>query len=186
MVSKTLVKLIDEAVIPAVALVSAKVLGSILVAEYLNLNWEMSKTGLVFSSSEEFVAANSYSSLIMFGFVVLGLAWVVIRARSLHETHITPRLSARLASLRMLPLVQDTKTIYSSAFVWLSYTWLTTVILGVQAFTGTTYSWVAIVALIVSLKATWFIVSDVEKEVFPSPKREETVTVKERVLKFAE
>lgn len=189
MVSKTLVKLIDEAIIPAVALVCAKILGTILVSLYFNLNATLTKTGITFSSPDDYIKANSYSSLIMFAVIMLGLLWVVVRARSLHETHVTPTLTAKLASLRLLPLVQDTITIYSSAIVWLSYAWLTAAILVLQSAFGLSYPWVTVLSFFVVFTSTWLLIADIEREVYRGEndhRHEETVTVKERVLKFAE
>jgi len=164
--SKTLVRLIDEAILPAVLLVVAKIFGTVLVCRYFNLSWDFSSSGIVFFSSQDYLLANSYSSLIMFGFVVLGLVWVLIRSHVFVENHI--------------PFVA-----YSKAFVWLSYAWLVTLILGLQALYGLSYWGVAGVAFLVSVIATGLLAVDIERDVV-SPVEDRKDDGPETILDFTE
>ncbi len=165
MFSKTLINLIDYAIFPAVLIVASKIIGIVFLARYFDADYYVEGTKLVFSNSESFVSINSYSSLFMFAAVVGGLLWVVIKARVFHDTHITPVLSTHIANLELDELVHDTKTIYSQTFIWLSYAWLTTILLGVQSYITLSYLWVFISALLVSVIATTLIILDIEREI---------------------
>jgi len=164
MLSKTLIKLIDYAVFPAVIVVTSKVLGSIILLNKFNVGYEANGLSIVFKNVEGFVAVNSYSSLIMFLAVLAGLMWVVLKAHVFHDTHIAPILSATLVELELDELINDTKTIYSQAFIWLTYAWLTTAIVGIQVYFGMTYAWVFYFSLTFSVLATALLAYDVERE----------------------
>jgi len=183
--SKTLVRLIDEAILPAVLLVVAKIFGTVLVCRYFNLSWDFSSSGIVFFSSQDYLLANSYSSLIMFGFVVLGLVWVLIRSHVFVENHIPPTLAARLAKRGWSTLVKTSFVAYSKAFVWLSYAWLVTLILGLQALYGLSYWGVAGVAFLVSVVATGLLAVDIERDVV-SPVEDRKDDGPETILDFTE
>lgn len=164
MLSKTLIKLIDYAVFPAVIVVTSKVIGSIILLNKFNVGYEANGLSIVFKNVEGFIAVNSYSSLIMFLSVLAGLLWVLVKAHVFHDTHITPVLSATLIELELDELINDTKTIYSQSFIWLTYAWLTTAIVGIQVYYGMSYDWVFYFALALSVLATALIAYDIEKE----------------------
>ena len=180
MVSKTLVKLIDQAILPAVVLAGAKVIGILFVNYKFNLEWQLGPSGLLYSSKEDFVLVNSYSSIFMFSVVFIGLLWVIIRASFLHSTHITPGLSSKLAERKLNFLVVNSFGVFSKAAVWLSYTWLTTAIVFVQRGYGLIFPWVFYITLAVSVVATIFLILDIEKDVVENEnnlKRQENISV---------
>jgi len=137
MLAKTLVKLVDEAILPAVALVAAA----------------------------DFLKANSYSALVMFGIMLLFTLWVLFKSHVLHDSHITPFTSVKLISFNLSSLIQSSFEIYSQATVWLSYCWLTTVLLGILTFSGLIYPWVFYLALGLSLITSVIMILDIEREI---------------------
>lgn len=165
MVSKTLVKLIDEAILPAVVLVAAKILSAVIVTESLGLKWNWQDFGMTYYSSADFLKANSYSSLLMFGVILLATVWVLFKSHILHSTHISPATSVKMVGFNLSRLIQSTFELYSQATVWLSYSWLTAILLGILAFSGLIYAWVFYVALGASLLTTVLMVVDVEREI---------------------
>jgi hypothetical protein len=165
MFSKTLINLIDFAIFPAILIVASKILSIVFLTRYFNAEYSVEGLKLVFNNAENFIAINSYSSLFMYAAVLGGLIWVLIKAHVFHDTHVTPTLSSQLVNMNMEELVDSTKTIYSQAFVWLSYSWLTTVVYGVQSYFGLSYWWVFIVSLVASVIATAMVVVDMEKEI---------------------
>ncbi len=181
MIRKTLLKLIDEAVVPSIFLVATKVVSTLMINRLLDLSWEFSQGRVVYFSKEDFLLANSYSSLATFLAIVLGLLWVMVKVNFFHEDHIHPRLSAKLHESNLTQIIQSTLTIYSQAAIWLIYAWLTTVILLVQAWFNLSYRWVGGVGLGVSLLATIILAIDVERDLVKEKTNERWVT---RVLKL--
>lgn len=187
MFAKTLIKLIDYAIFPAILIVAAKILGIIFLAHYFGSDFQFNNFKIIVTNPEEFIAINSYSSLIMFGAVIAGLAWVVFKAHAFHETHIAPTLSSKLFSMNMEDLIHTTETIFSQAFVWLSYTWISTVIFGVHAYYGLLYWWIFWVALAVSVLSTALLAVDMEREIKADKETiEENNGPYKRMVKFEE
>ena len=165
MISKTLVKLVDEAILPAVVLVSAKLLSGILVTEALGLKWTWQDFGMSFHSPGDFLKDNSYSALVMFGIILVFTIWVLFKSHVFHDSHISPSVSVKVLSLNLPRLIQSSFELYSQATVWLSYSWLTTAMLGVSAFSNLIYPWVFYVALGLSLLTSVAMIIDIEREV---------------------
>lgn len=171
MLSKSLSRLIDEAILPAVLLVGSKFLSVILIATLSNsaFNFTFGRflfllPSLSFSTFEAYIFSNSYSNLFTYAVLASGCAFILLRAHFFHSSHVTPTLAAKLVRLRLSSLVSDTFTIYHQAFVWFSFIWLFTIFLLIEAFLNILYPWIAIIGFLISLNMSWFLVSDVEEE----------------------
>lgn len=185
MAAKTLTRLIDKAILPAVVLLTAKVVGAVVVSRYFGLAWDFTPQGLTYFSSASYLRANSYSSLLMFLAVMAGLVWVLVKAHWLHETHISPMLASRLSTWGWKSYLKTTVEIYSEATVWFSYAWLTALVLLVQSYFQLCYSWVAGVTLALTLAFTVFFVWDVERELQATARpAEEPEPREETILRF--
>jgi len=168
MVSKILLRLIDEAIVPAILVISVKILGMFAVTKIFGYTWSLDLTsffGLKFESHEALLAVNSYSNLLVLIVLAAGLLWIIIRAVHFHETHISPRLALRLFSWDLSHLVVSSVDVYHQAVVWLSYLWLFVVLGIVHAATGMAYGWTAAIGFTIAAFFTWLVISDLEREV---------------------
>lgn len=172
MFSKSLSRLIDEAILPAVLLVGSKFVGVFLLAAISKsaFNFQLGKILFVlpsvsFNSFNAYVFSNSYSNLFTYAVLVAGGTFILLRAHFFHSTHITPTLHAKLEKLRLTSLISDTFVIYHQAFIWFAFIWLFTIFLLVQAFLEFIYPWIAIVSTLISLNMSWFLIADVETEI---------------------
>lgn len=168
MFSKLLIKLIDQAIIPAVVLLSARIISMVTLAMYLEIPFELTKKGFIFEDPAQFTTVNSYSLLIMSVVLGLSLAFFLIRAHIFHDTHITPKLTATLFSVRMQSLIQNSLDLYTKGAIWISYAYLMTMLTGALAIYAYIYSWVFYVTLAISVVSTLFFIWDIENEVRPS------------------
>ena len=164
MFAKTLIKLIDYAIFPAVLIVAARIIGIVFLTHYFQADYTVDGLRVAFGNFENFIAINSYSSYFMLAAVLGGLSWVVFKAHVFHDTHVTPALSAKLYNANLESLIHNTETIFSQAFIWLSYSWLLTIMFGVQAFYSTSYWSVFWISLVASVFATVPLVVDMERE----------------------
>lgn len=169
MVSRILLKLVDEAIIPAILVLAAKILGLAAIVWLFNLSWQLSTSptlpAVTFESQAQLLTANSYSNLIMFGVVAAGLFWILARAHTFHDTHISPSMALRLLSWGATALMVNTFEAYSQAVVWLSYLWLTFFLIVLHTIFALNYTWVAFVCFVLSIFLTWLFVVDVEREI---------------------
>lgn len=173
MVSKTLARLVDQAIVPAVFLVAGKIIGVFVVSRYFNLTWELSTSGILFFPiKEDALLVNSYSSVIMFAFAWFGFCSILVSSHFLHDTHIRPKFAARLSSLNLLHLVESTYELYTKAVVWLAYLWLMSAIFLIQSYFGSLFSWVGGISIILTIVVTAVFIFDLEREIHNSSKEE--------------
>src|SRR3989338_8172302 len=172
MIAKNITKLIDEAIIPAMILILAKMLGLFAVTYLLNLQFEIKAGSFLailpsinYASVADYTKAENYSNLVMFSVAALGTSIVLIRAHFFHETHIRPKLHARLVSLNLESLVSSTYHLYHQAAIWVTFLWLTTGFLILSTVLGTTYAQISIIAFIICANFSWVLAIDVEKEI---------------------
>jgi hypothetical protein len=172
MLSTTLVRLIDESIIPALLLIFTKIGGVLLTARIFDLPFEISPRGrvvplpsIVFLDRADYLKANAYSNLVMFAVVSLGFLAVLIRAHHLHSTHIHPHFAARLERLGLSGLIGETADIYHQALVWLLFSWFVVVLMGLNSLSGFAYLPLTVAAFLIALNLTWFLIFDVEREI---------------------
>ncbi|MBI4091489.1 hypothetical protein HY419_01910, partial [candidate division WWE3 bacterium] len=170
MFSRILIKLIDEAVLPAVLLVAARIIGVIAVAKYYDIPIENGKGVLpfYFSDPRDFVVVNSYATLFMFAVIFAGGVFFLLKSRVLHDSHISPHTAAKVFSLNLGSFVKTSFDLYSEGAIWLSYSYLLTLVMGLQVYFGIVYSWLFLLSLCLSVLLTLVFVSDVEREIVGS------------------
>ena len=124
MISSSIIKLIDEAILPASVLILAKLLGFFLVSFIGQIPVSIKYRDLLgvlpsiqFENASQYTLAENYSNIVMFTAVALGSLFVLVRAHYFHESHIHPNLQSRLASLNLETLI--------ATATWFSYTMFT-------------------------------------------------------------
>jgi len=172
MVSKTLTKLIDEGVVPAILLILAKMGGLLFAVFFFHLSFTLKVGGVLkilptldFVNTQGYITAENYSNLAMFLTSSLGTTFVLIRAHFFHESHIHPQVQSKLHKLNLQNIIQPTYHLYHQAAIWLLFLWLTTAYLIVSAFLKITYVQITVIAFIVSANFSWLFAIDVEKEI---------------------
>jgi len=165
MFSRILIKLVDEAIFPAILLLATRLVSMFLVSKYLGINFEMKGNGILFVNLEDYVKVNSYSTLFMVSAVVIGLVFIILKSFVFHDSHISPGFSAKLYTLKVPSLIQTSFDIYSQGTIWLSYLYLLLMTSVVMSLFGILYSWVLFIALIATVVATAFFIMDVEHEI---------------------
>ena len=171
MVAKSIVKLIDEAIVPAVALIAGKILGVLLSIYFLDLSFTVrSETlwilpSIHFADLAGYAKVENFSNLAMFTVAAAGTILVLVRAHFFHESHIHPRLHAKLASLNLESLIAPSYHLYHQAAIWLIFLWLSVGFLVISTLFSVTYGQIAIVAFVVAANFSWLFAIDIEKEV---------------------
>lgn len=167
MISRILLRLIDEAIVPAVLVIGAKVLGMWGIASLLGYEWRInvhSSFGIELPSRDALLVVNSYSNLLVLIVLGAGLLWIIFRAVHLHDTHISPKLVLRLLSWDLTRLVTSSVDVYHQAIVWLSYLWLFVLLGIVHAVAGLAYGWTTAIGFTIAAFLTWLIIADIERE----------------------
>jgi hypothetical protein len=184
MFSKILVKLIDQSIVPAVFLIVVRFVSVVGTASYFGIDFTFDSRGFVFSNPEHYILINSYSTLFMSMILAIGLLYVLLKAWIFHESHISPRITAQLFSLRMSTFIQNSYDLYSQGAIWLSYMFLLTISTGIFSAFGMIYTWVFITSLVLTILNFVILIVDVENEI--SLKKSQQLDAEEVVLNFGD
>ncbi len=162
MFSKILIKLIDQAIIPAMLVLSARIISVILISKYLNTEFSLDASGFAFKNINDYVVVNSYSLLAIIGVLSVGLFYNLLKSYIFHEDVINPGLTAKLFSLKVSSLIQNSIEIYTKGAIWISYAYLITIVTGLMSMYGHLYLWVFHTSIVLTLIATVLLVLDIE------------------------
>lgn len=174
--SKSLVKLIDFAILPASLLVLGKFLGLFVSINVFSLQWGLENIPNSFFSvrpvlyAKDIVTASTYSDLIMFLIITSGFSFVLVQALAFHDTHISPAVISKLADHNLLGLIKSTFDIYHKAAVWLIFLWLTVIVIFINVALAKTLLWVLLFSFIIASVLTVFLLRDVAEEIDISKK----------------
>lgn len=164
MISRTLIRLIDQAIVPAILLLCTRLASVILVSYFIGAKFTFSAKGFIFHDPNNYVKVNSYSTLAMVVILGLGLIYILAKALYFHDTHISPKLTTKLFHHKMTTLIQNSFELYSQGVIWLVYLYLITIVAVILGIFGVIYSWVTIVSGSFCAIATLLLILDIENE----------------------
>lgn len=165
MISKTLVKLIDQAIVPAVLLLAVRLNSIVLISYYKGLTFTFNSSGFVFPTQEDYLYVNSYSALAMLSVLAVGIFYILLKSFLFHETHVTPKLTIKLFQMKLVGFIQNSFDLYTQGVIWLAYLYLLVVAAGILSYNGLIYSWVFYSGVILGLISTVVLIVDVENEI---------------------
>lgn len=172
MIVNSVKKLIDEAIVPAVVLILAKMLGLLLTSYFLNLPFDVQSRGFLrilpsikFLSLKDYITAENYSNLAMLIAACLGTLFVLVRLHFLHESHVEPKVQVRLAALNFEKIISSSYHLYHSAATWLIFLWLTVAFLIVSTILKVTYFPITAIAMVIAVNFSWMLALDIQKEI---------------------
>ncbi len=173
MFSKILLKLVDQAIVPALVLFASRIISLFVFASIFDAEFTVGKYGIIFKNPAEYVQVNSYSLLSMVVILIIALLHNLLKAYYFHNTHITPSLTAKLFTMKLSSLIQSSMDLYSEGVIWLSYAYLMTGVTALMAMYSLAYGWVFYTSLILTLVSSVLFIVDVEKELVESKKIKE-------------
>lgn len=164
MFSKVLIKLIDQSVVPAIMLLTARLVSVVLISNHLGIPYSVGSSGFTFLSPEDYLIVNSYSLFVMLIALALGLAYILVKSIVFHSSHINPSSTAKVFSLKLSHLIQNSFDLYSQGAIWLSYLYLLVLVSGIMALFNLLFPWVFYFGLVISVGITLLFVLDIERE----------------------
>jgi len=165
MFSKLLTKLIDQAIFPAILILTTRILSVILVSHYLDIRFSLDASGFAFANEADYVTVNSYSTFFMIAVLAVGLFYILLKSYVFHESHISPETTARVFSFKLPYFIQTSFDLYSQGTVWLSYSYLLTIVSGILSFYQFLFGWVFITSFVLSILSTVLLIFDIEHEI---------------------
>jgi hypothetical protein len=165
MFSKLLIKLIDQSIMPAILLISTRVISIILYSKSKNINFGFDSSGFTFRNTADYTFVNSYSTLFMIAALTIGLVYILVKAYVFHESHITPKTTAEIFSLKLHGLIQSSFTLYTQGTIWLSYLFFIAMASGLMAYYGILFTWVFYISISICVIMSVLFILDVENEI---------------------
>ncbi|MBL8014656.1 MAG: hypothetical protein JNK26_00500 [Candidatus Doudnabacteria bacterium] len=167
----SLVKLVDIALIPAAIMVVGKALGLIFTAALFSIPWTVTQITEAFFnirpvvSSTDILVISTYSDAFMLLCVSIGFSFVLVQATKFHDTHISPRLLVKLSNNNLMGLVKSSFDVYHTASIWLIFSWLALLSVGINIAAGKTEIWLGVIGLAVNSVLTAVLLQDVYSEI---------------------
>ncbi|MBI2414716.1 hypothetical protein HYV31_02660 [candidate division WWE3 bacterium] len=185
MFSRILVKLVDEAIVPAIVLLSVRIVAVLVVAKFFDISFSFGARGFIYTNRSDFIFVNSYSTASMIVVLAVGLIYVLLKSLIFHESHIPPHTAAKLFSLNLSGFIQTSFDVYSQGAIWLAYSYLLLAASGIMSYFGLLYTWVFYTSIVLTLISTYLLVIDVEREVV-SGEDQDNLPKEDTVLTFEE
>jgi hypothetical protein len=164
MFSKLLLKLIDQAIIPALLLVATRIVSIIIVSRQKGIEVFLSPKGFTFYTATDYVSVNTLSTFFMAVAIALGLGYIILKSMVFHDSHIKPHISAKLFTWKMHHLIQASYDLYTQGSVWVSYLYLLTIASGIMLIFDMISAWAFYVCTVISLLYTLLFILDIEAE----------------------
>jgi len=161
MLSKTLLKLIDEAILPAIVVISGKIIGVAVVTKHLKEPFTLALANIPHPTA---TIINTYSNLFSFGAITLGLTIILGKAYFLHSSHIHPKIAIKLHNRNLTSVIETTYELFHKSIVWISYQWLLTLLFVLQAYWEVTNWGFALACLLVTIIFSSLFIIDVDRE----------------------
>lgn len=169
--SNSLVKLLDNSIIPAAVMVLSKLLGIILVSNFFGIAWSLREyANSMFATStvlnpDDVIIVTSYSDLFMYIVLATFFSLAVFRSIFFHNTHVTEMVVLSLSKFNMLNLIKDSATVYSKAGGWWIFMVFTNLLIWLNYFSDRTYLWVAIVTTLATVVLSTILLIDIYREI---------------------
>lgn len=172
MVARSTIKLIDEAIIPALFLIIGKMVGLLVVSSIFKFSFALEGPKIFyilpsvhFKNLTDYILAENYSNLAMLTAAATGTVFILIKAHFLHETHIHPKIQAKLIRANLGGLITSSYNLYHQAAIWLLYLWLTVAFLINSSILGITYFQISAIGFLVAANFSWIFALDVQREI---------------------
>ena len=163
--SAFILKLLDEAVLPAILVFCAKAGSLILFSRYLGVSFKIEESSIVFSSLTGFIASNDLSNLFVGIVILLGSGLVLLRLYFFHESHLTPPLLAKLLDSDLEFAVSTSFNLFHQVVVWLCLGFFTAASLLLQTLFGLGSAYIFFAVFLSLLGLTVLTILDFEREI---------------------
>lgn len=164
------IKLVDRAILPAVVIISAKLLSVLIASVVFTLPWQMdwqtSGINFLFIKFEEFenlsIAIN-FSDTISILVCGIGFSWSLFQAKHLNIDHSHPTIINRLIRTGRELFLTDKNSSYYQLAVWLTLSWLILFLVLINVYQGLTSNFVLGLSLSITLGLTYVFYEFVRK-----------------------
>lgn len=138
-------KLVDEAVIPVVLVIGAKICAIFLVTIVLNYPWTFGRVDdslslwfITFSNFNHLIVVSSISDFFAALVAGIGFAWIIYRSEDFGKENLHPKRASHLHRKGLEFLIINTYEAFHQASIWFIVSWLTVFSIFLNSIVGIT------------------------------------------------
>ena len=169
--SKTLIRLIDLAIVPAAILIFTKVISILLLNAVLGLSWDVKTLSdaffgvkVTYPDLDQLALVVSYSNLFMHLAALTGTVLALSKLFYMHPQHIKPSLVLKLAKQDKLGFIQTSLHLYHEMIVWSLFLVISDILILINFTQNLTYDWVLGFSVISTLIVVFIMVRSIDRD----------------------
>lgn len=164
--SKSLIRLVDEAILPAFLIVGAKVISIAFVNSILSLSFYYQNFGkLYYVKSIDARMVNTYSDISVYSVLLIGVVFILIKIVFFSHGKASPSVLLKLAKANKVNFIQTSIELYHILFVWMIFLTGIVIYILTRTISAIDYLFPVFPVFVTFLGIVWIIVKEVEKDI---------------------
>lgn len=164
--SKSLIKLVDEAILPAFLIIGAKIIALVVVNDILRLTYYYQSFGKIYYPKPlDAIQVNSYSDMVVFIVFFLCISFILMKLLFFADNKTNSSIILKLAKANKLKFIQTSLTLYHILFVWMVFFTGITAYIIIRSIAGIDYPILIIPCIVSYLGFFWIIIKEIEKDI---------------------
>lgn len=164
--SKSLIKLVDEAILPAFLIIAIKALSISFFNEIFSLSYLYQNLGKAYyQRASDVIFVNTLSDFAVYLFLFGGLVFILIRILFFTDKHTDPAVVLKLSRANRRVFIQTSVELYHVLVIWLIFFLGMSGYVLIKTFIGLESAWEGIAICILSGTLLWVIIKQIEEDI---------------------
>jgi uncharacterized membrane protein len=179
--SNLLRRALKISITPAILMIAGKILGLLAINIIYDLSFQIDNeiqgiysVQLYYSNPAVTTFANSISNLLMITVIAVPLFYFIIKTIFYQKSLENPRTIVKMTKFNVSKWITKNDSSFLSIFIWTCFLWLSSAVTIAHYLQGITYSYIAIIAGIMAILATWGAIKTFDSEtakIYPRDKK---------------
>jgi len=164
--SKSLIRLVDEAILPAFLIVGSKIIAIAAITDILSLRYYYQNLfTLYYTTPVDSMVVSTWSDIVIYAVMLFGVIVILVKLLYFTEGKTNPAVVLKLAKANKLGFIQASVDLYHSLFIWMLFLTGITIYLCVRIVAGIDPVILAIPVLVFYLGSVWVAIKEAEKDI---------------------
>lgn len=164
--SKSLIRLVDEAILPAFLIIGLKAIAIAFINSILSLSFYYQNFGKIYyTKTINVIQVNTYSDLLVYFGILAAVIFILIKLLYFSDNKTSPSMLLRLAKANKVHFIQTSVELYHILFVWMVFLTGLTIYIIIRCLTFADYPVLMLPAVICYLVICWVIIKEIERDI---------------------
>ncbi len=164
--SKSLIRLVDEAILPAFLIIGLKAIAIAGVNNILSLSYYYQNFGKIYYPKPfDALLVNTYSDFFVFFLFFLCIAVILIKLLYFSDNKTNPSIILKLAKANKMHFIQTSLEIYHILFVWMVFFTGIVVYILIRVIYFIDYPLIILPIAVIYMTVIWVIIKEVERDI---------------------